>query len=64
MVKIPDEVFNSINNEKNSKILATVGTNGAPHAIQAGSIAAPSNEIMIVGANPDRVVSWPTEPTR
>jgi hypothetical protein len=50
MVKIPDEVFNAINNEKNPKILATVGADGAPHAIQAGSIRAPSNEMMIVGA--------------
>ena len=50
MVKIPDEVFNAINNEKNPKILATVGAHGAPHAIQAGSIGAPSNEMMIVGA--------------
>ena len=50
MVKIPDEVLNAINNEKNPKILATVGADGAPHAIQAGSIRAPSNEMMIVGA--------------
>ncbi len=50
MVKIPDEVFNAINNEKNPKILATVDANGDPHAIQAGSIRAPSNEMMIVGA--------------
>ena len=50
MVKIPDEVFNAINNDKNPKILATVGADGAPHAIQAGTISAPSNEMMIVGA--------------
>ncbi len=50
MVKIPDEVFNAINNEKNPKILATVGADGAAHAIQAGSIRAPSDEMMIVGA--------------
>lgn len=50
MVKIPDEVVDAINNEKNPKILATVGADGAPHAIQAGSIRAPSNEMMIVGA--------------
>jgi hypothetical protein len=50
VVKIPDEVVNAINNEKNPKILATVGADGAPHAIQAGSIGAPSNEMMIVGA--------------
>jgi hypothetical protein len=50
VVKIPDEVVNAINNEKNPKILATVGADGAPHAIQAGSIRAPSNEMMIVGA--------------
>jgi hypothetical protein len=50
VVKIPDEVFNAINNQKNPKILATVGADGAPHAIQAGSIGAPSNEMMIVGA--------------
>ena len=50
MVKIPDEVFNAINNDKNPKILATVGADGAPHAIQAGTIRAPSNEMMIVGA--------------
>jgi len=50
MVKIPDEVVEAINNQKNPKILATVGPDGAPHAIQAGSIGAPSNELMIVGA--------------
>ena len=50
MVKIPDEVVKAINNEKNPKILATVGADGAPHAIQAGSIRAPSNEMVIVGA--------------
>jgi len=50
VVKIPDEVVQAINNEKNPKILATVGADGAPHAIQAGSIRAPSNEMMIVGA--------------
>ncbi len=50
MVKIPDEVVEAINNQKNSKILATVGPDGAPHAIQAGSIGAPSNEMMIAGA--------------
>jgi hypothetical protein len=50
MVKIPDEVVEAINNEKSQKIIATVGPDGAPHAIQAGSIRAPSNEMMIVGA--------------
>ena len=50
MVKIPDEVVSAINNAKNPKILATIGEDGAPHAIQAGSIRAPSNEIMMVGA--------------
>jgi hypothetical protein len=50
MVKIPDEVVEAINNQKNPKILATVGPDGAPHAIQAGSIGAPSNEMMIAGA--------------
>ena len=50
MVKIPDEVVDAINNQKNPKILATVDADGATHAIQAGSISAPSNEMMIVGA--------------
>ena len=50
MVKIPDEVVEAINNEKNPKIIATVGPDSAPHAIQAGSIRAPSNEMMIAGA--------------
>jgi hypothetical protein len=50
MVKIPDEVVEAINNQKNPKIIATVGPDGAPHAIQAGTIGAPSNEMMIVGA--------------
>jgi hypothetical protein len=50
MVKIPDEVVDAINNPKNPKILATVDADGAPHAIQAGSISAPSNEMMIVAA--------------
>jgi hypothetical protein len=50
VVKMPDEVVEAINNEKNPKIIATVGPDGAPHAIQAGSIRAPSNEMMIVGA--------------
>jgi hypothetical protein len=50
MVKIPEEVVEAINNEKNPKILATVGEDGAPHAIQVGSIGAPSNEMLIAGA--------------
>ncbi len=50
MVKIPNEVVEAINNQKNPKILATVGPDGAPHAIQAGTIGAPSNEMMIAGA--------------
>lgn len=50
MVKIPDKVVNAINNEKNPKILATVGADGNPHAIQVGSISAPSNEMMIAAA--------------
>jgi hypothetical protein len=50
MVKIPDEVFKAINNQENPKILATVDANGDPHAIQAGSIRAPSNEMMIAAA--------------
>jgi hypothetical protein len=50
MVKIPDEVVEAINNKDNPKILATVGADGSPHAIQAGSIGAPSNEMMIAGA--------------
>ncbi len=50
MVKIPDEVMNAINNEKNPKILATADTDGNPHAIQAGSIRAPSNEMIMVSA--------------
>ncbi|MGZ4881433.1 MAG: hypothetical protein ACXV5H_09855 [Halobacteriota archaeon] len=50
MVKIPDNVVNAINNVKNPKILATVDADGNPHAIQAGSITAPSNEMMIAAA--------------
>ncbi len=50
MVKIPDEVVNAINNEKNPKVLATVDADGNPHVIEAGSIGAPSNETMIVSA--------------
>ena len=50
MVQIPEEVVSAINNDKNPKILATVGTDGSPHAIQAGSVRAPSNETIIVGA--------------
>jgi hypothetical protein len=50
VVKIPDEVVEAINNEKNPKILATVDADGAPHAIQVGSIGAPSNEMLIAGA--------------
>jgi hypothetical protein len=50
MVKIPDEVFNAINNTDNPKILATVDVNGNPHAIQAGTIRAPSNEMMVAAA--------------
>ncbi len=48
MVKIPDEIVNLINSDQIPKILATVDTDGNAHAIQAGSIKAPSNEMMIV----------------
>ena len=50
MVKIPDVVVTAINNQNNPKILATVDAQGAPHAIQAGSITAPSNEIIIAAS--------------
>lgn len=50
MVKIPDNVLDAINNEKNPKILATVDAEGNPHAIQAGSIRAPSDEMLIASA--------------
>ncbi len=50
MVKIPDEVVKAINNEKNPTVLATVDADGNPHVIEAGSIRAPSNEMMIVAA--------------
>jgi predicted pyridoxine 5'-phosphate oxidase superfamily flavin-nucleotide-binding protein len=50
VVKMPDEVVEVINNQKNAKIIATVDPDGAPHAIHVGSINAPSNE-MIVAAD-------------
>jgi len=50
MVKMPDEVFQAVNNPKATKVLATVREDGTPHVIQVGSIIAPSPEMVAFGA--------------
>lgn len=50
MVKMPDEVFQALNNPKAVKVLATVRADGSPHVIQVGSIIAPSPEMVAFGA--------------
>jgi hypothetical protein len=50
MVKMPDEVFQALNNPKAGKVLATVHADGTPHVIQVGSVMAPSPEMIAFGA--------------
>jgi len=50
MVKMPDEVFQALNNPKAGKVLATVHSDGTPHVIQVGSVVAPSPEMIAFGA--------------
>jgi len=50
MVKMPDEVFQALNNPKAGKVLATVREDGTPHVIQVGSVNAPSPEMIAFGA--------------
>lgn len=50
MVKMPDEVFQAINNPKAGKTLATVREDGTPHIIQVGSVMAPSPDMIAFGA--------------
>lgn len=50
MVKMPDEVFQALNNPKAGKVLATVREDGTPHVIQVGSVTAPSPEMIAFGA--------------
>ena len=50
MVKMPDEVFQALNNPKAGKVLATVHVDGTPHVIQVGSVMAPSPDMIAFGA--------------
>jgi hypothetical protein len=50
MVKMPDEVFQAVNNPKAGKTLATVRADGTPHIIQVGSVMAPSPDMIAFGA--------------
>jgi hypothetical protein len=50
MVKMPDEVFQALNNPKAGKVLATVHADGTPHVIQVGSVMAPSPDMIAFGA--------------
>jgi hypothetical protein len=50
VVKLPDEVFQAVNNPKAGKVLATVGADGTPHVIEVGSIMAPSPDMVAFGA--------------
>ena len=49
-MRLPDEVFQAINDPKAGKVLATVRSDGTPHVIQVGSIVAPSPEMIAFGA--------------
>ena len=50
MVAIPEEVMKVLNDDKSVRILATKSKEGNVHAIQVGSLKAPSPDTIIVGA--------------
>jgi len=49
MVKMPKNVVDLLNDPKASKVIATVGNDGNPHAIMVGSINAPAEDKIAVG---------------
>jgi hypothetical protein len=49
MVSIPNNVLELIKARTTTKVLVTSSKGAKPHAIVAGSIAAPSADIMVVG---------------
>ncbi|MCG7840336.1 MAG: hypothetical protein MIO87_00330 [Methanomassiliicoccales archaeon] len=50
MVAIPEEVLKVLNDDNSIRILATKSKEGNVHAIQVGSLKAPSPDTIIVGA--------------
>jgi len=49
MTNIPSEILELLKAQNTTKILVTASKDAKPHAIVAGSIAAPSADTMIVG---------------
>jgi len=49
MANIPNEVMEILNAQTTTKILVTASKDAKPHAIVAGSIAAPAADTMVVG---------------
>lgn len=49
MAKMPKNVVDLLNDPKASKVIATVGSDGNPHAIMVGSINAPAEDKIAVG---------------
>ena len=50
MVAIPDEVLKVLNDDASVRVIATKSKEGDVHAIQVGSLKAPSPDTIIVGA--------------
>lgn len=50
MVSLPENVMKLVNDPATVKILATSDASGNVHAIQVGSLAAPSADMLIFGA--------------
>ncbi|AGI48056.1 Pyridoxamine 5'-phosphate oxidase [Thermoplasmatales archaeon BRNA1] len=49
MAAIPQKVLDLLNDPATVKVLVTASKGGRPHAIVAGTIAAPSPETMVIG---------------
>jgi hypothetical protein len=49
MVQIPEKVMQKLADPATAKVLVTASSTGRPHAIVCGSIAAPSNDKIVVG---------------
>ncbi len=49
-VDLPEEVASLLNDPKAVKVLTTVATDGTPHSVRIGSMAAPAPNLISVGA--------------
>ena len=50
MVDLPEVVANTMNDPKAFKVVATISSEGALHAIQVGAIVAPQPGVIAIGA--------------